>query len=309
MMFVDLSDRPVEAHCEAEHLFVTLADGRRMQTPLWWYPRLLKADDAARRMIKLMPMGMHWPEIDEDISIESMLRGEKAWDAVNPANEAASNMKMPLIHRSQDEIDTHDTMLIEGAYCSIDYRSKILNRIHETFDSGIRHIGDFNYNQLFATTDTLLDVQSILFDAEKSIWPESQTIGQLWMYGTLQALAVQQKATEQLLECFKLKDHPDAIPILMEIMDFRISAVGHPHNHQNKKIAHRGCTFLCGRSHGSNTQFRIVTYENFKKRVSRIIDVPELIGRQQTAIQMNLSQVWSFIKDNPKFDRPVAQND
>lgn len=70
--------RPVAAHCDAEHLHVTLADGRTVSTPLWWYPRLAHAGSTARNEIELMPMGLHWPAIDEDISIASMLRGEKA---------------------------------------------------------------------------------------------------------------------------------------------------------------------------------------------------------------------------------------
>ena len=70
--------RPVGAHCDARQLHVTLADGRRVSTPLWWYPRLFDAAPEARETIELMPMGLHWPEIDEDISVASMLRGEKA---------------------------------------------------------------------------------------------------------------------------------------------------------------------------------------------------------------------------------------
>jgi hypothetical protein len=70
--------RPVAAHCDDRQLHVSLADGRQVATPLWWYPRLLAASPEARRTIELMPMGLHWPQIDEDISIASMLRGERA---------------------------------------------------------------------------------------------------------------------------------------------------------------------------------------------------------------------------------------
>jgi hypothetical protein len=70
--------RPVEVHCDAEYLNVTLADGRELRAPLWWYPRLSKASPAARAVIELMPMGIHWPKLDEDISVASILRGEKA---------------------------------------------------------------------------------------------------------------------------------------------------------------------------------------------------------------------------------------
>ena len=75
--------RPVHASCDAEHLNVRLADGREVKTPLWWYPRLANATPAARAVIELMPMGMHWPLIDEDISVASMLRGAKAPGAMS----------------------------------------------------------------------------------------------------------------------------------------------------------------------------------------------------------------------------------
>jgi hypothetical protein len=78
--------RPVEARCDAEHLTVTLADGRVLQTPLWWYPRLQNAPSAALREVEMMPMGMHWPQIDEDISVASMLRGQKAPGAKAPVD-------------------------------------------------------------------------------------------------------------------------------------------------------------------------------------------------------------------------------
>ena len=70
--------RPVSAYCDAEYLHVTLADGRSVSTPLWWYPRLAQASASDRANIEFMPMGLHWPRLDEDISIASMLRGEKA---------------------------------------------------------------------------------------------------------------------------------------------------------------------------------------------------------------------------------------
>ena len=76
--------RPVEVHCDDTHLHVRLADGREVSTPLWWYPRLAAASHLARAETELMPMGIHWPEIDEDISIASMLRGEKAPGARTP---------------------------------------------------------------------------------------------------------------------------------------------------------------------------------------------------------------------------------
>lgn len=82
---IEIEDsRPVAALCDDGFLNVTLADGRVLRTPLWWYPRLANALPSARNVIEFMPMGMHWPEIDEDISVASMLRGQKAPGATPP---------------------------------------------------------------------------------------------------------------------------------------------------------------------------------------------------------------------------------
>ena len=59
----------------ATELVVTLADGRKIATPLDWYPRLLNATAAQRANFEIMPMGIHWPDIDEDLSITGMLKG------------------------------------------------------------------------------------------------------------------------------------------------------------------------------------------------------------------------------------------
>jgi hypothetical protein len=76
---IDVGDiRPVSVAFTADELVVTLADGRRIATPLAWYPRLREASAAARGRFELMPMGIHWPELDEDLGIAGMLRGRPA---------------------------------------------------------------------------------------------------------------------------------------------------------------------------------------------------------------------------------------
>jgi hypothetical protein len=72
----DLRARSVEF--TATELVVTLADGRRIATPLDWYPRLKGAAKAERENYEIMPMGIHWPALDEDLSITGMLKGRKA---------------------------------------------------------------------------------------------------------------------------------------------------------------------------------------------------------------------------------------
>ena len=57
-------------------LVVTLADGRKISTPLDWYPRLKGASAAAREHYEIMPLGIHWPDLDEDLSVAGMLAGK-----------------------------------------------------------------------------------------------------------------------------------------------------------------------------------------------------------------------------------------
>jgi hypothetical protein len=72
----DLKPRAVEF--TASELVVTLADGRKIATPLEWYPRLRRASSAERADYEIMPMGIHWPSIDEDLSVAGMLKGQSA---------------------------------------------------------------------------------------------------------------------------------------------------------------------------------------------------------------------------------------
>jgi len=79
------NERPVEAWCDYTQLHVRLTDGREVVTPLWWYPRLLNASAAERNNVELMVDGVHWPDVDEDLSIRGMLSGWKYPKAVKPA--------------------------------------------------------------------------------------------------------------------------------------------------------------------------------------------------------------------------------
>jgi hypothetical protein len=60
-----------------DELSVSLADGRKISVPLAWFPRLLHATADQRRNFELLGEGegIHWPEIDEDLSVAGLLRG------------------------------------------------------------------------------------------------------------------------------------------------------------------------------------------------------------------------------------------
>jgi hypothetical protein len=59
---------------------VYLEDGRMLRVPLDWYPRLERASEAQRKKFKWMDdhRAMHWPSVDEDISIHGLLKGLRA---------------------------------------------------------------------------------------------------------------------------------------------------------------------------------------------------------------------------------------
>jgi len=63
-----------------DSLTVRLMDGRSISVPLAWYPRLLHARAAQRAHWKIAGggYGIHWPDIDEDLSTEGLLRGAPA---------------------------------------------------------------------------------------------------------------------------------------------------------------------------------------------------------------------------------------
>ena len=62
---------------------VSLMDGRTITVPLDWFPRLAGASRDARARWQLVGAGegIHWPEIDEDISVEGMLAGKRSQGA------------------------------------------------------------------------------------------------------------------------------------------------------------------------------------------------------------------------------------
>jgi hypothetical protein len=72
----------------SEAFIVELRDGRRVSVPLKWYPRLAEGRPAERRNWQFVGpgTGIHWPDPDEDISIEGLLRGR-------PSVESAASLQ------------------------------------------------------------------------------------------------------------------------------------------------------------------------------------------------------------------------
>jgi hypothetical protein len=79
-----------------ETLSVELADGRTIAAPLAWYPRLAHASAEERRTWRLLGggLGIHWPALDEDISVANLLAGQ-------PSAESQSSFKKWLAGRAK----------------------------------------------------------------------------------------------------------------------------------------------------------------------------------------------------------------
>lgn len=70
-----MSTSPKSVRFDDNSLWVELADGRVIAAPLAWFPRLLRASTEQRAKVELTSGGLHWDEIDEDISIAGLLAG------------------------------------------------------------------------------------------------------------------------------------------------------------------------------------------------------------------------------------------
>jgi hypothetical protein len=64
-------------------LIVELVDGRRLSVPIAWYPRLAHATPSERANWQLIGhgQGIHWPDLDEDVSVEDLLAGRRSGES------------------------------------------------------------------------------------------------------------------------------------------------------------------------------------------------------------------------------------
>ena len=83
-----------EVSVSDDTLTVELADGRTISVPLAWYPRLVHATKKERETWRLLAngRGIHWPGVDEDISVSNLLSG-------HPSGESLTSLKKWLASR------------------------------------------------------------------------------------------------------------------------------------------------------------------------------------------------------------------
>lgn len=76
ILAVEVESLALDVSCTEDSLHVVLADGREIAAPLVWFPRLQNATPEQRKHWRLIGggIGIHWEDVDEDISVESLLR-------------------------------------------------------------------------------------------------------------------------------------------------------------------------------------------------------------------------------------------
>ena len=75
--------RATAVHVTSDTLMIELADGRSIAAPLAWYPRLLHGSENERGNFRFIGggEGIHWPDLDEDISIEGIVAGRPSGES------------------------------------------------------------------------------------------------------------------------------------------------------------------------------------------------------------------------------------
>ena len=86
----------VDVEVSEDTLTVHLSDGRSISVPVIWYPRLADGTSNERARWELVGSGhgIHWPDLDEDISVEALLAGQRS-------NEAPTSLKKWLSKRQR----------------------------------------------------------------------------------------------------------------------------------------------------------------------------------------------------------------
>ena len=67
--------RPIAVRVKDEYVWVTLQDGRTIGNPLQWHPWLAEAPAERLVHVEMSPFSVYWPDLDEGLDIEGMLRG------------------------------------------------------------------------------------------------------------------------------------------------------------------------------------------------------------------------------------------
>ncbi|MBP9726421.1 MAG: DUF2442 domain-containing protein [Gammaproteobacteria bacterium] len=74
---IKFDDHAIDVNFTKTSLHLILADGREISAPLEWFPRLRDATESERQDWRFIGngMGVHWPKVDEDVSVKTLIRG------------------------------------------------------------------------------------------------------------------------------------------------------------------------------------------------------------------------------------------
>ncbi len=91
--------RATQVRINDRQLTVDLIDGRTLSVPLEWYPRLAHGTPEERNDYRLIAngVGIHWPSVDEDISIQNLIDGRRS-------AESAASISQWLANREQQKV-------------------------------------------------------------------------------------------------------------------------------------------------------------------------------------------------------------
>lgn len=119
------AERIVQVNVDDDFVCAFLADGRVIAVPLTWYPRLLHATREQRLTVSISAggYGLHWPELDEDLSVEGMLRGApapapRAVRLSEPIQEAIAESAAFAVVRRQARLWVNQ-MILSGQHSSV----------------------------------------------------------------------------------------------------------------------------------------------------------------------------------------------
>jgi hypothetical protein len=100
---------PVAVNVTDDTLSVDLADGRTIAVPLGWFPRLAHGSPSERAKFELGRLGIHWPDLDEDIPVVGLLKGEKS-------GESPRSLQRWLDHRARGQLPPVPTFPPAGGF-------------------------------------------------------------------------------------------------------------------------------------------------------------------------------------------------
>lgn len=92
----------VDISISEDTLTVELSDGRTLSVPLGWYPRLVHGTPEERNKWRIMGrgQGIHWEELDEDISVEGLLAGRASNESQHSFKKWLAERELRLTSRS-----------------------------------------------------------------------------------------------------------------------------------------------------------------------------------------------------------------